>query len=65
MKNYSAMSAAEFKKYRLEMNLTQTQLATLLDMSPRQLSRVETGQRNIQITTSLAMAFLRIMHDVS
>lgn len=39
------------RKYRKKMGLTQEQLAELLDISPRQLQRIENGSSDTSIRT--------------
>lgn len=39
------------KKYRKIHNLTQEKLAELLDISPRQLQRIESGQTETSLKT--------------
>lgn len=39
------------KKYRKIHNLTQEKLAELLDISPRQLQRIESGQSETSLKT--------------
>ena len=39
------------KKYRKMNNLTQEKLAELLDISPRQLQRIETGKTETSLKT--------------
>ena len=39
------------KKYRKMYNLTQEKLAELLDISPRQLQRIETGKTETSLKT--------------
>lgn len=39
------------KEYRKKLGLTQEQLAELLDISPRQLQRIETGKNDTSLKT--------------
>lgn len=39
------------KEYRKKLGLTQEKLAELLDISPRQLQRIESGQKETSLKT--------------
>ena len=40
-----------FKKYRILRKITQEQLAELMDLSPRQLQRIENGESTPSLKT--------------
>lgn len=49
------MEAQEFKRKRISLGVTQTQLAEMLDVQPNTVSRYETGLLSIPKTVELAM----------
>jgi len=52
------MQAANFKRLRLRMKLTQAELARALGVSRAAVSRWESGQRHIDSVLALAMTCL-------
>lgn len=51
MKNNKAEIGHRIRTFRLQNNLTQAQLAEVLDVSTNFISEVETGKKNISIDT--------------
>jgi transcriptional regulator with XRE-family HTH domain len=50
-----SVEAKEFKRKRISLGLTQTELAEILDVKPNTVSRYETGTLNISKTVELAL----------
>lgn len=49
------MKAKDFKRKRISLGLTQTELANMLDVKPNTVSRYETGLLSISKTVELAL----------
>ncbi|HEX8248984.1 MAG TPA: helix-turn-helix domain-containing protein [Pyrinomonadaceae bacterium] len=49
------MEAKEFKRKRISLGLTQTELAEMLDVKPNTISRYETGLLSVSRTVELAL----------
>jgi len=49
------MEAKEFKRKRIRLGLTQTELAEILDVKPNTVSRYETGTLTISKVVELAL----------
>lgn len=52
------MDNIEFKKLRLDMSLTQSQLALELDLAPNSIARIERGEVPLRKVVSMAMLYL-------
>jgi transcriptional regulator with XRE-family HTH domain len=49
------VEAKEFKRKRISLGLTQTELAEMLDVKPNTISRYETGLLSVSRTVELAL----------
>jgi DNA-binding XRE family transcriptional regulator len=53
------MEPDEFRTFRIELGLTQADLAQIFQVTPRTIHNWETGHRPIRALTSLALERLR------